>query len=224
MKRLVAGLNLIAVTHGDMQRSKSANNAHSTEGMKMTVKRYDAKDINGGLCISEDATGRYAAYEDYAELQRKLTAYEATVTNLTAQVQGLAVENSRLNDVAKGGAFVMQKALMKYEFGIGMTEQAEHFIRDAREEFKATDAALAEIRNEARAEGINFAASRLAAAFNNGFIDKPLPEVFDVTRMILDTKSDLANAPVPAPDGLSGEYAETALKEWAEQLRKEQGK
>ncbi|EFH8257860.1 eae-like domain protein [Escherichia coli] len=78
---------------------------------------------------------------------------------------------------------------------------------------------LAEIRSEARNEGINYTASRLAAAFNHGFINKSLREVFDVTRMILSAKEELANEPHPI-DGLSGEYAEKSLEEWAEQLRK----
>lgn len=83
----------------------------------------------------------------------------------------------------------------------------------------ATDAFLAEVRAEARNEGINYTASRLAAAFNHGFINKSLREVFDVTRMILSAKEELANEPHPI-DGLSGEYAEKSLEEWAEQIRK----
>ncbi|HEA0346841.1 TPA: hypothetical protein RU593_004858 [Salmonella enterica] len=79
---------------------------------------------------------------------------------------------------------------------------------------------LAEVRESARNEGINYAASRLAAAFNHGFLDKPVSEVLDVTRMILSAKEDLANDPLPADDGLSGEYAEKAIEEWAAQLRK----
>lgn len=108
----------------------------------------------------------------------------------------LAAEYARLSDIAKGGAFVMQKALMKYEFGVGMTMQAEDFIRDVRSKTPATDAFLAEVRASARNEGINYAASRLAAAFNHGFLDKPASEVLDVTRMILSAKEDLANNPL----------------------------
>ncbi|ENU2134626.1 ead/Ea22-like family protein [Salmonella enterica] len=84
----------------------------------------------------------------------------------------------------------------------------------------ATDAFLAEVRAGARNEGINYAASRLAAAFNHGFLDKLVSEVLDVTRMILLAKEDLANDPLPAADGLSGEYAEKSIEEWAAQLRK----
>ncbi|ELL8499367.1 hypothetical protein RX249_004143 [Salmonella enterica] len=87
-------------------------------------------------------------------------------------------------------------------------------------ETPATDAFLAEVRASARNEGINYAASRLAAAFNHGFLNKPVSEVLDVTRMILSAKEDLSNDPLPADDGLSGEYAEKSIEEWAAQLRK----
>lgn len=69
----------------------------------------------------------------------------------------LAAEYARLSDIAKGGAFVMQKALMKYEFGVGMTMQAEDFIRDVRSKTPATDAFLAEVR----AQGVERYAAQL---------------------------------------------------------------
>ena len=87
-------------------------------------------------------------------------------------------------------------------------------------ETPATDRIYAGIKADGRAEGVNFAASRLAAAFNHGFVDKPMAEVGDVVRMILDTKEELANSTLPAADGLSGEYAEEFLEEFAAQIRK----
>ncbi|EIZ8586804.1 hypothetical protein MQY53_004416 [Salmonella enterica subsp. enterica] len=91
-------------------------------------------------------------------------------------------------------------------------------------ETPATDAFLAELRAQARNEGINFAASRLAAAFNHGFIGKSVSEVADVVHMILDAKTDLANAIIPPADGLSGEYAEKSLVEFTAQIRREAAK
>lgn len=82
----------------------------------------------------------------------------------------------------------------------------------------ATDAAIAQFR----AEGINFSPSRLCAAYNNGFIDKPLKEVADVVGMILGAKEDITQA--PAADGLSGEYAEKSLEAFAAELCKEASK
>ncbi|HDH8607063.1 TPA: ead/Ea22-like family protein, partial [Escherichia coli] len=74
----------------------------------------------------------------------------------------------------------------------GQAGVAAMIINDAlhHSETPATDAFLAEIRAEARNEGINYTASRLAAAFNHGFINKSLREVFDVTRMILSAKEE----------------------------------
>lgn len=83
----------------------------------------------------------------------------------------------------------------------------------------ATDRIVAGIKADGRAEGINFAASRLAAAFSHGFVDKPMAEVGDVVHMILTSKEDLANDPVLAADGLSGEYAEKSLAELEVELR-----
>ncbi|MFH2432076.1 hypothetical protein [Citrobacter freundii] len=105
----------------------------------------------------------------------------------------------------------------------GQAGVAAMIINDAlhHSETPATDAFLSNVRLLARNEGINYAASRLAAAFNHGFVDKPLAEVCDVVRMILSAKEDLANNPLPAVDGLSGEYAERALKDWADQLSQE---
>lgn len=143
-----------------------------------------------------------------AEQANKL-AQEATET-LVQERNALAAENaalkSALNDILQPDAAVLEK---------------NHRVRalDAMET-PATDAFLAEVRASARNEGINYAASRLAAAFNHGFLDKPVSEVLDVTRMILSAKEDLTNDPLPTADGLSGEYAEKAIEEWAAQLRK----
>ncbi|ENV4243918.1 hypothetical protein ACFJ96_004744 [Salmonella enterica] len=143
-----------------------------------------------------------------AEQANKL-AQEATET-LVQERNALAAENaalkSALNDILQPDAAVLER---------------NHRVRalDAMET-PDTDAFLAEVRASARNEGINYAASRLAAAFNHGFLDKPVSEVLDVTRMILSAKEDLANDPLPAADGLSGEYAEKSIEEWAAQLRK----
>ena len=94
----------------------------------------------------------------------------------------------------------------------------------ARVQTPATARIVAGIKADGRAEGINFAASRLAAAFNHGFVDKSMAEVYDVVRMILTAKEDLANDPALPADGLSGEYAEKSLDEWEAELREEADK
>lgn len=123
------------------------------------------------------------------------------------RANALAAENAGLNKFIKDDCWIWGD------------KSEEYFdAADCMPETPATDAFLAEVKTEARNEGINYTASRLAAAFNHGFINKSLREVFDVTRMILSAKEELANEPHPI-DGLSGEYAEKSLEEWAEQIR-----
>ncbi|MGG6079664.1 hypothetical protein ACQSDY_23220 [Salmonella enterica] len=143
-----------------------------------------------------------------AEQANKL-AQEAT-ENLVQERNALAAENTAL-----------KKSEVEFnEYCRRECEDVGDTWVDDFTETPATDAFLAEVRASARNEGINYAASRLAAAFNHGFLDKPVSEVLDVTRMILSAKEDLANDPLPADDGLSGEYAEKSIEEWAAQLRK----
>ncbi|HEI2927961.1 TPA: hypothetical protein SI673_002924 [Escherichia coli] len=157
--------------------------------------------------------------------------------NALAEDQQKAIESIKQADSAvklaheKFSALAAENVGLKHAMAVtlehvsvtdaGQAGVAAMIINDAlhHSETPATDAFLAEIRAEARNEGINYTASRLAAAFNHGFINKSLREVFDVTRMILSAKEELANEAHPI-DGLSGEYAEKSLEEWAEQIRK----
>ncbi|EFC2635047.1 hypothetical protein CVB72_001574 [Escherichia coli] len=167
-----------------------------------------------------------ALAEDHQRATESIKQADSAVKLAHEKFSALAAENAALK-AAHPQPFgpEMMKALDAYEKHqdevpeTGMLN-AFFILRDSiRVETPATDAFLAEIRAEARSEGINYTASRLAAAFNHGFINKSLREVFDVTRMILSAKEELANEPHPI-DGLSGEYAEKSLEEWAEQIRK----
>ncbi|MGM0938545.1 MAG: hypothetical protein ACQEWL_18850 [Pseudomonadota bacterium] len=48
-------------------------------------------------------------------------------------LEQLQEENIKLKTVLFAGAFVMPKAVHKYDFGVGMEEQANEFMRDAEE-------------------------------------------------------------------------------------------
>ncbi|ENG8549932.1 hypothetical protein ABVG49_003377 [Salmonella enterica subsp. enterica] len=141
-------------------------------------------------------------HSDYADLEEKCAALAAENSGLK-HAMAVTLEHVSVTDAGQAGVAAM-------------------IINDALHhgETPATDVFLAEVRASARNEGINYAASRLAAAFNHGFVDKPLAEVCDVVRMILDTKEELANSTLPPADGLSGEYAEKFLAGFAAQLRK----
>ena len=99
--------------------------------------------------------------------ENELIAALETIEKLREERERLAAENKRLTDVAQGGAFVMQKALMKYEFGVGMTMQSEDFIRDAREKHSATDRIFA----ETEARGVEKFAAKLRIPGDDQFFD-----------------------------------------------------
>lgn len=202
-----------------------------------------------GKCIPRDLkvneTNAEYLVRKFGELESKLeTALREcrsagiTIDNLEDKCAALTAENAGLKSDIPLGAIENGRAfadrLENYQFeceggNLNMCSDWQEFRRcfeylsewamHSQTEHQATDAFLAEVRAEARNEGINYTASRLAAAFNHGFINKSLREVFDVTRMILSAKEELANEPHPI-DGLSGEYAEKSLEEWAEQIRK----
>ncbi|EEE2003751.1 hypothetical protein CI266_004129 [Salmonella enterica subsp. enterica serovar Kotte] len=149
-------------------------------------------------------------------LLNRLELKEKLVADLVAENEALKYQKPTLS--------AMMSCLDVFYAGEGMPElamMAAYNILRKSVGTPATDDFLAEVRGSARNEGINYAASRLAAAFNHGFLDKPVSEVLDVTRMILSAKEDLANDSLPAADGLSGEYAEKAIEEWETQLRQE---
>ncbi|NIG81808.1 hypothetical protein F3J34_50810, partial [Klebsiella sp. Ap-873] len=98
--------------------------------MKMTVKRYgthtNIDDFKSDWHESKD--GPMVRFEDYVELQRQLTAYEATVTNLTAQVQGLAAENAYLLPKA---ASELSNAWVLNKYWVGIHAALMH-VRESR--------------------------------------------------------------------------------------------
>ncbi|EHD1168269.1 hypothetical protein JR758_002438 [Escherichia coli] len=174
---------------------------------EFSCERYD-HDFGGW--VESECLGLYLIDD---KEQCRVYELEERIAGLETNLAALAAENAGLNK------FIVQSC---YVFDGEQDELSDAYICaiDGRmPQTPATDAFLADVRAEARNEGINYTASRLAAAFNHGFINKSLREVFDVTRMILSAKEELANEPHPI-DGLSGEYAEKSLEEWAEQIRK----
>ena len=171
--------------------------------MKLTLKEMNG--LLNGKCLPSDLI----IGETLAEyLVRKFAEADA-------RCAALAAELSAVETIHNDAVFITDE---HYE---QCPPEVQKMIRSlAVMQIPAYQAFLAEVRAQARNEGINYAASRLAAAFNHGFVDKPLSEVYDVVRMILDTKEELANSTLPAADGLSGEYAEEFLEEFAAQIRK----
>ncbi|MDS1913311.1 MULTISPECIES: hypothetical protein [Enterobacter] len=176
-------------------------------------------------CGFSFARGRSGTHDCATGLRKRLAESEEKCVALAAENAGLKAASSCLVSeymMNKGAdnEFIACITPSKKTIGTGGVWDMWRHLDMALDTTPATEAVLAEVRAKARNEGINYAAGRLAAAFNHGFVDKPLAEVFDVVRMILDTKEELASSMIPAVDGLSGEYAEKFLTEFAGYDRK----
>lgn len=177
----------------------------SREQFEQAIKARFGDSIDYRVCKNSD--GEYMAWD----MQVAWWAWQAASKASEQQLAVVVAENAGLKQ-ANGIAL----KIMNDEETM-VTSLWASSIQKVEMKTPATDAYLAEVRNQGRIEGINFAASRIAAAYNNGFIDKPLEDVDDVVRAILSAKGELGNN-LPE-DGLSGEYAEKALVEFAAQLR-----
>ncbi|WP_410677588.1 hypothetical protein [Citrobacter europaeus] len=147
----------------------------------------------------------------YEELAVQLANAESKCRELAAECSEVKVAAILLADEA--AQIYKRWNLTQQPDGDIVDMQTMQEMLCACHETPATDAFLAEVRAQAHSEGINFAASRLATAFNHGFVDKPMAEVDDVVRMILDAKDELTGVTIPAPDGLSGDYHITRIIE-----------
>lgn len=186
------------------------------------VRRYRVKDMRRHSSVSlvaDEKRGSTITQQAVNELIQslesagELSIKERKYLELAREFKRLAAESVAM----KSNAIKARRVIMSSKFDY-WSDRVELFeVVRLIIETTATDRIVAGIKADGRAEGINFAAGRLAAAFNHGFVDKPMAEVFDAVRMILTAKEDLANN--PAEDGLSGEYAEKSLTEWEAALR-----
>ncbi|WP_313471736.1 hypothetical protein [Atlantibacter hermannii] len=175
--------------------------------MRLTIKQ---------LVHAAHQAARYlpkASAQLMRELADRLDTTQSALCESLKIRDALAAENLALKEGLKNG--VVEK---HQQTSYGITIGVKNVIVQRETETPATDTWVNGQRTIGRVEGVNFAAARLAAAFNHGFIDKQTTEVYDVVKAVLGAKEELATAP---DDGLSGEYAEQALNDWAAQLRGE---
>ncbi|HCT1902263.1 TPA: hypothetical protein OTQ06_004077 [Klebsiella aerogenes] len=192
----------------------------------LRVNETNAEYLVRKLSAVSEQQGEVTALVATLEKSRELSGCPAGV-DLQDWVKQLAAENVRLaaeNKMAVDAVTVFSNVtrdvteIICDELGHDRVAEIVAAYNDL-SNMPATDRILAGVKADGRAEGINFAASRLAAAFNHGHVDKSMAEVGDVVRMILTAKEDLANDPALPEDGLSGEYAEKSLAEWEAALR-----
>lgn len=185
----------------DMPTSELITTARNYSASIKEIGVYSelVKQLTDRLAFSTAATSQ--ALVERADLHREVTAYEATVTNLEAQVQGLAAEGAALKNALEWlyETVSSDSVSIPDEKYSAVTNAAQ-----ALSEAPSTDAALAEIRNEALAEGVAPLVKALTVIANS--------EEIDGDTVVCDFSTLVS-------------VAAGALRDhYAQQLRKEQGK
>lgn len=153
------------------------------------VKRYDAGcEYAGEDEMVEREDGDYVSYSDYAALQQKLDAVLAENVALKNYLQECSVVQGEGNWTSDAEKSVYVPA----------TEWLPPTL--------ATDAQL----NAVRAEGIYFAANRLLAAWDSGFIDDTPAQAYDISGAVLSAVEFL-------PDASHGDFK----RDFADSIRAE---
>lgn len=125
---------------------------------------------------------------------------------------------------AEADAMCAALAAEKEKFAVecAATKIAIAYLKSGRHDFTlntpATDAFLAEVREQAHKEGAHFVANRMLAAWEAGFIDDTAKNAADIARMILTSTEFMADAP---EGDFDRSFADGVLEDIAVQLRKE---
>lgn len=181
------------------------------------IKRYEMEkeyslDIN--VIPVEEHDGSFVRYDDHAAIvaakDARISKLEAVnksvtkhylrvtdernealykVTALQEQVRALAAENAALTELYRKSVTDLDG--MCFEMGMMRGEKSMEYPAP---ETPATDSALREIRAQSRAEGIHFAANRILAAWESGFIDDTAAAAYDISGAVLSAVEFLPNA------------------------------
>lgn len=147
----------------------------------------------------------------YDELFRQFNAASITIENLEAQVKQLAAELSAVESIHNEAVFITDEDYDQ------CPKRVQDIIRHlAVMQIPAYDAFLSRLRNEHRAEGAHFAANRMLAAWDAGFIEDTPESAADIARMILTSTEFMADAP---EGDFDRSFAEGVLEDIARQLR-----
>lgn len=162
--------------------------------------------------------GEHLSPEEVTEL---LLAFEAQVKQLAAERDAVVAENVALKAISDDRrVFIMNGVQLGYiKVPIVETDPALETIRIAvspQEPTTATDAAIASLRAEARKQGAIFAANRMLAAWDAGFVDDTPENAADIARAILSVTEFMDDAP---EGDFDRSFADEMLTDIAAQLR-----
>lgn len=188
----------------------------------MKITEHEMHGLLAGKCLPADILvgenlAAYLARKFAALLQEMASAHMAADTylkaakaaerrelGLKAQLEALAAENAALKTAAKSA--VQHWAAAEKESMERFMDKCMPACRDAVNATPATDAYL----NSVRAEGIHFAANRMLAAWDSGFIDDTPAQAYDISGAVLNAVEFLPNA---SPEEFKRDFADLIRSE-----------
>lgn len=180
------------------------------------VKKRIARIENGESVMRPSGMGLSMQHEFELACLRELVA-------VTEQLHAVVAENAALKSKGRellGEACAVYAKLNKLidpeigDFIDGQTLHEFQFVLDV--ESPATDAAIAALRAESRKEGAIFAANRMLAAWDAGFVEDTPENAADIARAILSMTDFMDDAP---EGDFDRSFADEILADIAAQLR-----
>jgi len=165
------------------------------------VKRFDlvfSEHFGGGIGAKEN--GKFCLHKDYAALKSK---HDALAVENAVMLKLLTVISEQYQEVRTESE--ENAAIIDLDY---ISEVNTYVSRDVDGEnpFLATDAHL----NSVRAQGIHFAANRMLAAWDSGFIDDTPAQAYDISGAVLSAIEFLPNA---SPEEFRRDFADSIRRE-----------
>jgi len=137
--------------------------------------------------------GTFVLYKDHDAI---VAAKDARIAKLQEQVRALAADNSIQDFIISAVKDLVRESegVAGWHLNGDIASWDEALPELNHSETPDTDAALREVRAQARAEGIHFAANRLLAAWESGFVDDTPAAAHDISGAILSAVEFLPNA------------------------------
>jgi len=194
-------------------------------------------DVTGSFYIRHVSAMTSEGLHSKADIAAELGYRDSVISKLKADYDKLAAESAQMKSIID--AVTDLNAEPTYHeggMGCGLEDRGIHDRYEAMRhgwdqamervygevipcaeelDFKDTDAAIAELKSDARKEGIIFATNKILAAWESGFIDDTPAQAFDISGAVLSALEFLPNA---SDEEFKRDYADEVRAAIAAQL------
>lgn len=192
-------------------------NCDDSEATFWTLYERDDQGLSQSIIDLKFRKDAVAAMAIYVERNARVKQLQEMAADNAQMLQLLTdISNNHVEYFSEGEDGMFAGVPLDYVSKINM-----YVDRDVNAEnpFEATDAVIGKIEHAARAEGIIFAANRIIASWESGFIDATAREVADVSGAVLSAIEFLPDA---SPNELERDYADSVRNSIEAQLYEKQ--